>query len=135
MSGVEKKVQEYKQKLIRINELKKKLIDCEMTWLTISEALNLTQYEYKKLIAGDLEEREAEIEALIERTPEHIKKRDKKAKTFQKLMLDKDITIKDFCKENNLDINKVYRALRDLPAERDIKLERTIEKALNVKIF
>ena len=135
MVAVERKVEQFRQKLIRINNLKKQLIDCEMSWLTVMEVLSLSQYDYRKLMSGDLEEREAEVIELIKKTPEYIKKRNRKAKMFEKIMLDREITMKEFCEKYKLDINKVYRALRDLPAERDIKLEKTIERALKVKIF
>lgn len=135
MVAVERKVEQFRQKLIRINNIKKQLIDCEMSWIKIVEALNLSQYEYRKLMAGDLEEREAEVMALIEKTPEYIKKRDKVAKSFQKILLDKEITVKEFCKKNKLDVNRLYRVLRGLDAERDIKTEKAIEKALDTKIF
>lgn len=132
---VERKVEQFRQKLIRINNIKKQLIDCEISWLTIKKALNLSLYDYRKLIVGDLEEREAEVLELINNTPEFIKNRERKAKTVQKIMLEREMTLKEFCQENKLDKNKVYRVLRDLPAERDEVLERKIEKALNVKIF
>lgn len=135
MVAVERKVEQFRQKLIRINNLKKQFIDCEMSWITVIEALNLSQYEYKKLMTGDLEEREAEVMALIEKTPEYIKNRDKVLKTFQKLLLDREITVKKFCKDNKVDVNRLYRVLRGLDAERDVKTEKTIEKALNAKIF
>lgn len=132
---VERKVEQFRQKLIRINNIKKQLIDCEISWLTIKKALNLSLYDYRKLIVGDLEEREAEVLELINNTPEFIKNRERKAKTVQKIMLEREMTLKEFCQENKLDKNKVYRVLRDLPAERDEVLEKKIEKALNVKIF
>lgn len=135
MVAVERKVEQFRQKLIRINNIKKQLIDCEMSWITIIEALNLSQYEYKKLMTGDLEEREAEVMELIKKTPEYIKNRDKALKTFQKLLLDREITVKKFCKDNKVDVNRLYRVLRSLDAERDVKTEKTIEKALNAKIF
>lgn len=135
MLGLERKVQEYKEKLIRINEIKKQLIDCEITWLIVIEALNLSRYEYKKLIAGDLQEREAEVIALINKTPEHIRKRGKKAKLFQKIMLDKNMTTKEFCEKTKIDMHKLHRTLRDIPAERDRDFEKKVERALNIKLF
>jgi len=99
------------------------------------QELNLTQYEFKKLLNGELEEREAEVLALCDKVPAYVKNRDKRVKTFQKSLLQRDLTLKDFCKNERLDEKKVYRALRGLNAERDLETEKGIERALNVRIF
>lgn len=135
MSGVEKKVEEYKQKLIRINNIKKQLIDCEITWLSIIEALELSFYEYRKLQAGDLEEREADVLEIINKTPDYIKNRRKKAKLFQKIMIDLGMTTKEFCDREKIDMYKLHRILRDIPTERDKAFEKKVERALKVKLF
>ena len=132
---IEQKVEQYREKLIRITEIKKNLIDAEISLQKVMQELNLSQYEFKKLLNGELEEREAEVLALCEKTPGYIKNRDKKVKTFQKLLLQRDLTLKDFCKNERLDEKKVYRALRGLNAERDLETEKGIEWALNVRIF
>ena len=130
---IEQKVEQYREKLIRITEIKKNLIDAEISLQKVMQELNLTQYEFKKLLNGELEERE--VLALCEKTPGYIKNRDKKVKTFQKLLLQRDLTLKDFCKNERLDEKKVYRALRGLNAERDLETEKGIERALNKRIF
>lgn len=135
MSELEKKVQEYKDKLIRINNIKKQLIDCEINWLSIIEALGLSFYEYRKLQAGDLEEREAEVLELVNRTPEHIKNRGKRLKTFQKIMIDLGMTTKEFCNKEKIDMYKLNRTLRNIPAERDREFEKKVERALKAKLF
>ena len=132
---IEQKVEQYREKLIRIIELKKKLIDSEISLQKVMIELNLSQYEFKKLLNGELEEREAEVLALCEKTLGYIKNRDKKVKTFQKLLLQRDLTLKDFCNKERLDEKKVYRALRGLNVERDIETERGIERALKTRIF
>ena len=132
---IEQKVEQYREKLIRIIELKKKMIDSEVSLRKVMIELNLSQYEFKKLFDGELEEREAEVIALCEKTPGYIKNRDKKVKTFQKLLLQRDLTLKDFCNKEKLDEKKVYRALRGLNVERDIETERGIERALKTRIF
>lgn len=135
MSELDKKVQEYKNKLLRINNIKKQLIDCEINWLSIVEALGLSFYEYRKLQAGDLEEREAEVLELIDRTPEYIKNRGKRLKTFQKIMIDLGTTTKEFCKREKIDMYKLNRTLRNIPAERDREFEKKVERALKTKLF
>nr|DAX54465.1 MAG TPA: hypothetical protein [Caudoviricetes sp.] len=132
---IEQKVEQYREKLIRIIELKKKLIDSEISLQKVMIELNLSQYEFKKLLNGELEEREAEVLALCNKIPAFIKNRDRSLKTFQKLLLQKDLTVKDFCNKEKLDEKKVYRALRGLNVERDIETERGIERALKTRIF
>ena len=132
---IEQKVEQYREKLIRIIELKKKLIDSEISLQKVMIELNLSQYEFKKLLNGELEEREAEVIALCDKTPSFIKNRDKSLKTFQKILLQKDLTVKDFCNKERLDEKKVYRALRGLNVEKDIETERGIERALKTRIF
>ena len=138
---IEQKVEQYREKLIRITEIKKNLIDAEISLQKVMQELNLTQYEFKKLLNGELEEREAgttneaEVLALCDKVPAYVKNRDKRVKTFQKSLLQRDLTLKDFCKNERLDEKKVYRALRGLNAERDLETEKGIERALNVRIF
>ena len=132
---IEQKVEQYREKLIRIIELKKKLIDSEISLQKVMIELNLSQYEFKKLFDGELEEREAEVIALCDKIPAFIKNRDRSLKTFQKILLQKDLTVKDFCNKEKLDEKKVYRALRGLNVERDIETERGIERALKMRIF
>lgn len=132
---IEQKVEQYREKLIRIIELKKKMIDSEVSLRKVMIELNLSQYEFKKLFDGELEEREAEVIALCDKIPAFIKNRDKSLKTFQKILLQKDLTVKDFCNKERLDEKKVYRALRGLNVERDIETERGIERALKTRIF
>lgn len=132
---IEQKVEQYREKLIRIIELKKKLIDSEISLQKVMIELNLSQYEFKKLLNGELEEREAEVLALCNKIPAFIKNRDRSLKTFQKLLLQKDLIVKDFCNKEKLDEKKVYRALRGLNVERDIETERGIERALKTRIF
>ena len=132
---IEQKVEQYREKLIRIIELKKKMIDSEVSLRKVMLELNLSQYEFKKLFDGDLEEREAEVIALCDKIPAFIKNRDRSLKTFQKILLQKDLTVKDFCNKEKLDEKKVYRALRGLNVERDIETERGIERALKTRIF
>ena len=130
---IEQKVEQYREKLIRITEIKKNLIDAEISLQKVMQELNLSQYEFKKLLNGELEEREAEVLALCDKVPAYVKNRDKRVKTFQKSLLQRDL--KDFCKKEDLDEKKVYRALRGLNAERDLETEKGIERALNVRIF
>ena len=132
---IEQKVEQYREKLIRIIELKKKMIDSEVSLRKVMIELNLSQYEFKKLFDGDLEEREAEVIALCDKIPAFIKNRDRSLKTFQKILLQKDLTVKDFCNRERLDEKKVYRALRGLNVERDVQTERGIERALKTRIF
>lgn len=132
---IEQKVEQYREKLIRIIELKKKMIDSEVSLRKVMLELNLSQYEFKKLFDGDLEEREAEVIALCDKIPAFIKNRDRSLKTFQKILLQKDLTVKDFCNKEKLDEKKVYRALRGLNVERDVETERGIERALKTRIF
>ena len=132
---IEQKVEQYREKLIRIIELKKKMIDSEVSLRKVMLELNLSQYEFKKLFDGELEEREAEVIALCNKIPAFIKNRDRSLKTFQKILLQKDLTVKNFCNRERLDEKKVYRALRGLNVERDIETERGIERALKTRIF
>lgn len=44
---IEQKVEQYREKLIRITEIKKNLIDAEISLQKVMQELNLTQYEFK----------------------------------------------------------------------------------------
>ena len=91
---IEQKVEQYREKLIRITEIKKNLIDAEISLQKVMQELNLSQYEFKKLLNGELEEREAEVLALCDKVPAYVKNRDKRVKTFQKSLLLRDLTLK-----------------------------------------
>ena len=54
---IEQKVEQYREKLIRITEIKKNLIDAEISLQKVMQELNLSQYEFKKLLNGELEEK------------------------------------------------------------------------------
>ena len=58
MESVEKKVVEIRKNLLRIMDLKKKMIDCEVSWLQMIRMLELTQYEAIKFKNGELPEAE-----------------------------------------------------------------------------
>ena len=82
MSELEKKVERYRDNLLRMTELRKGLIDAEISLVSLRTALNLSSYDWKKLVNGELEEREPDVWELIDKTPEHIKSRDKVYKHF-----------------------------------------------------
>ncbi|PID67073.1 MAG: hypothetical protein CR959_02085 [Fusobacteriales bacterium] len=135
MKAVESKVKEFRKKQEKLNEIKKKMIDAEISWLMLRQTLNLTQYEYQKLKSGELEEWEADVLKVINKTPKHIVKRNAGAKRFKKVLIDKGIGIKDFCNLNNINHNKLYRTLRGITASRDYEVEKQVERALGKKIF
>ena len=68
MESVEKKVIQIKQNLLRILELKKKMIDCEISWVQMVKLLNLTQYETFKFKNGELPKAEKEALKILEKT-------------------------------------------------------------------
>lgn len=135
MSELEKKVEVYRENLLRITELKKGLIDAEISLVSLRTVLNLSLYEWKKLIDGRLEEREAEVWKLIKNTPKHIKNRDTIYKHFQKILLEKNIKVSEIADALNIDINKIIRIVKRLNINRDIETEKKIEKFLGVKVF
>ena len=47
---LEKRVEAYRDNLFRMTELKKGLIDAEMTLASLKRALNLSLYDWKKLV-------------------------------------------------------------------------------------
>ena len=65
-----------------MTELRKGLIDAEISLVSLRTALNLSSYDWNKLDNGELEEREPDVWELIDKTPEHIKSRDKVYKHF-----------------------------------------------------
>lgn len=135
MSELEKKVEVYRENLLRITELKKGLIDAEISLVSLRTVLNLSLYEWTKLIDGRLEEREAEVWKLIKNTPKHIKNRDTIYKHFQKILLEKNIKVSEIADALNIDINKIIRIVKRLNINRDIETEKKIEKFLGVKVF
>lgn len=50
MLAIDKKVEEYRSNLLRIDKMKKALIDCEISLVSLKELLNLNIYEWRKLI-------------------------------------------------------------------------------------
>lgn len=135
MSELEKKVERYRENLLRMLELKKGLIDAEISLVSLKLSLNLSAYEWKKLVNGQLEEREGEVWELIKNTPAHIKNRDKVYKHFQKTLLEKDIKISEIAEALDIDINKIIRIVKRLNINRDIETEKKIENFLGVKVF
>lgn len=135
MSGIEEKVKRYRENLLRITELKKGLIDAEISLVSLRTILNLSLYEWKKLIEGELEEREVEVWKVINNTPKHIRNRDVIYKNFQKILLEKNIKVSEIAEALNIDINKIIRIVKRLNINRDIETEKRIEKFLGVKVF
>lgn len=135
MSELEKRVEAYRDNLFRMTELKKGLIDAEMTLASLKRALNLSLYDWKKLVNGELKEREAEVWELINKTPDYIKNRDKEYKKFQKILLEKDTRLSDLAEALDIDINKIIRIVKRLNVNRDVETEKKIEEFLGVKVF
>ena len=71
MSELEKKVERYRDNLFRMTELRKGLIDAEISLVSLRTALNLSSYDWKKLVNGELEEREPDVWDLIDKTHLH----------------------------------------------------------------
>lgn len=135
MSELEKKVERYRDNLLRMAELKKGLIDAEISLVSLKTTLKLSSYDWKRLVNGELEEREKEVWELINKTPEHIKNRDKTYKRFQKILLEKGIRVSEVSDTIGVDINKIIRVVKRLNINRDEETEKQIEKFLGVKVF
>lgn len=135
MQGIEKKVLEYKENLLRATELRGKMVDAEINFNILKKELGLTVHELRKLVAGELQDKEAEVEKLIKNTPKTIIERDKEFKHFQKILLKKGIKITEL--ENILKVNrnKIYRTIRRENINRDRELEQRLENLLDEKLF
>ena len=106
-----------------------------MTLASLKRALNLSLYDWKKLVNGELKEREPEVWELINKTPDYIKNRDKEYKKFQKILLEKDTRLSDLAEALDIDINKIIRIVKRLNVNRDVETEKKIEEFLGVKVF
>lgn len=135
MEAVEKRVTQIRNNLLRILDLRKEMVDCEISWLQMIKALKLTQYEALKFKNGELPDLEQEALEILKKTPENIKNRDKKFKFFNKFLLEKGITATQFSKKVGVDIDKIHRILREIPVNRDYEAEKRIEEAIGEKIF
>lgn len=135
MEAVEKRVTQIRNNLLRILDLRKEMVDCEISWLQMIKALKLTQYEALKFKNGELPDLEQEALEILKKTPENIKNRDKKFKYFNKFLLEKGITATQFSKNVGVDIDKIHRILREIPVNRDLEAEKKIEEAIGEKIF
>ena len=135
MEAVEKRVTQIRNNLLRILDLRKEMVDCEISWLQMIKALKLTQYEALKFKNGELPELEQEALKILKKIPENIKNRDKKLKFFNKFLLEKGITETQFSKDVGVDIDKIHRILREIPVNRDLEAEKRIEEAIGEKIF
>lgn len=135
MEAVEKRVTQIRNNLLRILDLRKEMVDCEISWLQMIKALKLTQYEALKFKNGELPDLEQEALEILKKTPENIKNRDKKFKFFNKFLLEKGITATQFSKDVGVDIDKIHRILREIPVNRDLEAEKRIEEAIGEKIF
>lgn len=135
MAGLEKKVETYRENLYRIISLRKKLIDAEISLISLKKELNLSTYDWKRLIHAKYPEKEIEVQQLINRTPKYILHRDKTYKSFQKTLLEKDIRLLDVAKALNINQNRILRILKGVNTNRDIDTEKAIEQFLGKKIF
>ena len=135
MEAVEKRVTQIRNNLLRILDLRKEMVDCEISWLQMIKALKVTQYEALKFKNGELPDLEQEALEILKKTPENIKNRDKKFKFFNKFLLEKGITATQFSKNVGVDIDKIHRILREIPVNRDLEAEKKIEEAIGEKIF
>lgn len=135
MQGIEKKVLEYKENLLRATELRAKMVDAEISFNVLKKELGLTVHELRKLVTGELQDKEAAVEKLIENTPKTILNRDKEFKQFQKILLKKGITITELENELKVNRNKIYRTIRGENINRDRELERKLENLLDEKLF
>lgn len=135
MSELERKVERYRENLLRMLELKKGLIDAEISFNKLKISLDINSYEWEKLLNGQLEEREGEVWELIKNTPAYIKNRDKVYKQFKKILLEKDIKTSEIAEALDIDINKIIRIVKRLNINRDIETEKKIENFLGVKVF
>ncbi|RHG37443.1 hypothetical protein DW261_03355 [Fusobacterium varium] len=135
MQGIEKKVLEYKENLLRATELRAKMVDAEISFNVLKKELGLTVHELRKLVTGELQDKEAAVEKLIKNTPKTILNRDKEFKQFQKILLKKGITITELENELKVNRNKIYRTIRGENINRDRELERKLENLLDEKLF
>ena len=135
MLAIDKKVEEYRSNLLRIDKMKKALIDCEISLVSLKELLELNIYEWRKLIHGELEEKEEKVWELINKTPNHIKERNKVAKDFKKALIDKGLTINEVSTELKIDLNKLYRMINNISTNRDYEAEKKVNEFLGVKVF
>ncbi len=135
MQGIEKKVLEYKENLLRATELRAKMVDAEISFNILKKELGLTVHELRKLVTGELQDKEAAVEKLIKNTPKTILNRDKEFKQFQKILLKKGITITELENELKVNRNKIYRTIRGENINRDRELERKLENLLDEKLF
>lgn len=133
--NVEKRVEGYRNNLKRINELKKQMIDAELTWVFIKDYLKLTQYEFTLLKDGKLKKKEEELLELIETTPAHIINRNKEMKEFQKALIDKGLKVSDVLESTKMTKNKLYRTLNNIRVEADKVAQRKIEEVVGIRIF
>ena len=135
MKSVAERTEKYRKNALRILLLRKAMIEAEIDWLNIKQSLNLSQYELNKLKNGELEKREAEVWGMIDGTPASIKSRDKTFKEFQKALLDRGLSLKEFCEMAEINVNKAYRVIRGEAVTKDVAAEKKIEETLGVKLF
>ena len=135
MQGIEKKVLEYKKNLLRATELRAKMVDAEISFNVLKKELGLTVHELRKLVTGELQDKEAAVEKLIKNTSKTILNRDKEFKQFQKILLKKGIKITELETELKVNRNKIYRTIRGENINRDRELEMKLEKLLDEKLF
>ncbi|MHD0316716.1 hypothetical protein [Fusobacterium sp. THCT1E2] len=135
MQGIEKKVLEYKKNLLRATELRAKMVDAEISFNILKKELGLTVHELRKLVTGELQDKEVAVEKLIKNTPKTILNRDKEFKQFQKILLKKGIKITELEAELKVNRNKIYRTIRGENINRDRELEMKLEKLLDEKLF
>lgn len=133
--NVEKRVEGYRNNLKRMNELKKQMIDAELTWVFIKDYLKLTQYEFTLLKDGKLIEKENEVWELIETTPSNILNRNKELKEFHKTLIDKGMRVNDVLTLTKMTKNKLYRTLNNTRIEPDRIAQKAIEEVVGIRIF
>lgn len=135
MQGLEKKVLEYKENLLRITELRAEMIDAEISLNLVKKELGLNNHELNKFVMGELQEKEEAVKKMIKEAPAEIIRRNKELKTFQKILLRKNIKLKEIEEALNVNRNKIYRVIRGEAQNRDRELEAKLEKYLDEKLF
>jgi len=133
--AISRKLEETRKCTIRKIEIRKKMVDAELTFDQIREALNLTFGEEIRFRQGRLIEKEKEFEELVSSTDPRILKRDKEMKKFRKLMIEKGISMGELERRVGKERYAIYKAVRGVYAERPLELERKIEDVLGEKIF
>lgn len=115
-----------------LKELKKKAIDKNISLSKICKDLNISYYRLQNSF-DKKEDIVIKIFEYLENFP-NFNNKNECYKKFLKLLIDKEVNIKQFCNENNISYKTLYMYLNKKRIKRNEKISKILLEKLNFEI-